>query len=67
MQTVSAKDMAMIKTILGRIVEQRRVTRHEHRQLTSLLLSAHNLSPEERTQINRVFDYLQSGQLKLVD
>ncbi len=43
------------------------ITRQEHLQLASLLLSNYKLSQEERRKINQTFDQVQTGQLKLVD
>jgi hypothetical protein len=43
------------------------MNRQEHLQLTSAILSDYRITDEERRQINRVFDYIQTGRLKLVD
>ena len=43
------------------------ITRQEHLQLTSLLLSNYKLSEEERRKINQAFEQVQTGQLRLID
>ncbi len=43
-----------------------RISRGEHRQLTSALLCNPSLSPEERRQINLLLDAVRMGRLKLV-
>lgn len=53
--------------ILDRILELRQLNRREHLHLASLLLANHRLTPEERRQINQIFDQLQSGQIKFTD
>jgi hypothetical protein len=56
-----------IKPWLDRILKLGQVTRREYLQMTSLLLSAHYLKPEERVQINRILDNLRVGKLKITD
>jgi hypothetical protein len=53
--------------ILDRILQQQKINRHEHLHLASSLLANQRLSPEQRRQINQIFDHIQSGQIKLVD
>jgi|GEM_PF-6350177 len=54
---------------LGQLIEQAQVlgqiSRGEHRQLTSALLSNPSLSTEERRQINLLLDAVRMGRLKL--
>ncbi|BAU15125.1 hypothetical protein LEP3755_56820 [Leptolyngbya sp. NIES-3755] len=53
--------------ILARILESRQLNRYEHLHLASLLLANHRLTPEERRQINQIFDQIQAGRIKLID
>lgn len=55
------------KRIVDRILERGRINRHEHLHLASALLANQRLTPEERRQINLIFDQIQSGRIKLVD
>lgn len=48
-------------------MESGQLSRQEHVQLTSVVLSDSKLSNEDRRQINLIFDYLQTGRLKLAD
>jgi hypothetical protein len=57
----------IIKPAVEQILKKGKMNRQEHIQLTSALLSDHQMTDEERRQINRVFDYLQIGRLKLED
>lgn len=55
------------KRIIERIFQVRRLNRQEHLHLASVLLASHRITEEERRQINRIFDDIQSGRIKLVD
>jgi hypothetical protein len=59
--------LRMIKPTVEQILEKGKLNRQEHLQLTSAMLSDHQMTNEERRQINRVFDYLQIGRLQLED
>jgi len=59
--------LRIIKPTVELILEKGKMNRQEHIQLTSAMLSDHQMTEEERRQINRVFDYLQIGRLKLED
>jgi hypothetical protein len=59
--------LKIIKPTVERILEKGQINRQEHIQLTSAMLSDYQMTDEERRQINRVFDYLQIGRLKLED
>lgn len=59
--------LRIIKPAVELILEKGKMNRQEHIQLTSAMLSDHQMTDKERRQINRVFDYLQIGRLKLED
>lgn len=59
--------MRIIKPAVEQILEKGKISRQEHIQLTSALLSHDQMTDEERCQINRLFDYLQIGRLKVED
>ena len=59
--------LRIIKPAVEQILEKGKMNRQEHIQLTSAMLSDYQMTDEERRQINRVFDYLQMGRLKLED
>ena len=66
MRSVAAKNPS-VKQLVDRILVMGQITRLEHLQLTSTLLSAQRISSDDRVQINRVFDLIQTGRLKFVD
>jgi hypothetical protein len=59
--------LRIIKPAVEQILEAGQMSRQDHLQLTSAILSDPQMTDEERRQINRVFDYVQIGRLKLVD
>jgi len=65
--TVPGKSGLSVKNITERVIESGQLSRQEHVQLTSAVLSDSKLSNEDRRQINLIFDYLQTGRLKLAD
>jgi hypothetical protein len=65
--TVQSKSGIVLRQMVDQIISAGRINRHEHLQLTSAILSDYSITDEERRQINRVFDYVQIGRLKLVD
>jgi len=65
--TIQSKSGIVLRQMVDQIISAGRINRQEHLQLTSAILSDYSITDEERRQINRVFDYVQSGRLKLVD
>lgn len=55
-----------INELVEQILESDQIRRLEHLQLTSAILSDKNITEEERRQINRIFDYIQTGRIKIV-
>lgn len=64
---IQSKPSLVIQPLVARIIASGHMSRKEHVQLTSAILSDQNMTNEDRQQINRVFDYIQIGRLKLID
>ncbi len=56
-----------IGLIVERIINSAHLSRQEYLQLVTTFLSDYKVTDEERRQINRIFDDLQIGRLKIVD
>jgi hypothetical protein len=56
-----------IESLIIRILNERRITRTDQQCLMSALLSKEALTSEEHNQINRVFDALRRGLIRVVD
>ncbi len=67
MRSIQSKSSLGIRPTVESIIQSGQITRQDHINLTSTLLSTAKMSDEDRIQINRIFDYIQSGRLKLVD
>ena len=58
---------ASLKKITDRILRVGQVNRQEYAQLTSLLLCNHKITSEDLRAINRIFDSIKQGTLKIID
>jgi len=56
-----------VKKIVDRILRSGKMSRQDHILLTSTVLAEDNVSEVNRRQLNRLFDYIQTGQLKFID
>lgn len=53
--------------LIDQILSSGQINRQEHLYLASILLSNQKATEKERRQINRIFDYIQTGRVKLID
>lgn len=67
MWTAARQSSSDIAALIEQIIAVGRMSRQEHLRLTSTILADDKITEEERRQINRIFDYIQTGRLKLVD
>lgn len=60
-----------VKPIFSSTIEQilssKQVSRHQHLQLTSMLLSNQQVTEIDRLNINRVLEKVELGQVNLID
>ncbi len=56
-----------IEEIVNRIISSGKMSRQDHILLTSIAVKNGEMSAETRRHINRIFDYIQTSRLKLVD
>ncbi|NET62257.1 MAG: hypothetical protein F6K47_40970 [Symploca sp. SIO2E6] len=54
-------------SIVDSILSTGQLSRLEHLQLVSTILSDYKVNDEQRSQINLIFDNLQTGRFQLVD
>lgn len=64
---IQGQSTQTVKQIVDRILNTGQLSRLEHLQLVTTLLSDYKVTDEERSQLNRVFDELQIHRLKIVD
>ncbi len=53
--------------VIERIFASRRITRADQERFMSALLAKSSLTAAEQVQVNRVFDALRSGLIRVVD
>ncbi|NJL37629.1 MAG: hypothetical protein HC879_15020 [Leptolyngbyaceae cyanobacterium SL_5_9] len=58
---------ASVEQIVEQLLAARRISRADQEKFMSVLLSKRALTPAEQNQVNRVFDGLRTGRLKVVD
>ncbi|MFQ4140662.1 hypothetical protein [Chlorogloeopsis sp. ULAP02] len=66
-KTIGNQADLAVEKIVNRIIASGKMSRKDHILLTSSVLTNGELSDESRRQINRIFDYIQTSRLKLVD
>lgn len=66
-RTVNNESELTVKKIVDGIIASGQLSRKDHMLLTSTVMIDGEISDGERRQINRIFDYIQTGRLKLVD
>jgi len=58
---------ASVEQIVEQMLAARRISRADQEKFMAVLLAKRVLTPAEQVQVNRVFDGLRSGRLKVVD
>jgi hypothetical protein len=65
--SVYIQSETVVKPVVDRILRSGKLSPQDHDLLTSVVLNRNDISEAERRQINRIFDHIQTGQLKLTD
>ncbi len=55
-----------LKQMVDRILTSGYLSRFEYLQLVTTFLSDYKVTDDERSKINRIFDHLQTGRMKIV-
>ncbi|MGB3240040.1 MAG: hypothetical protein WBB29_17225 [Geitlerinemataceae cyanobacterium] len=63
----AALSNSIVRQLIDMCLNSERITRQEYVQLTSVILSNRNISEEDLHQLNRIFDRVQMGRIKLID
>jgi hypothetical protein len=67
MKSIDYQSEVAIKKIVDKIIFSKVYSRKDHSLLTEVISNISDVSDGERRRIYRIFDYIQTGQLKLVD
>jgi hypothetical protein len=66
-RSITHKLNSAIQPIVEQIIASGKMNRQQYLQLASAILADQQLTDEDRRIINRAFDYVQTGRLKLTD
>jgi hypothetical protein len=66
-KTLDNKSELAVEAIVNRIIASGEMSRQDHALLTSTVLNNGEINEGGRRQINRIFDHIQTGRLKLVN
>jgi hypothetical protein len=66
-QIAESQSESFVQKLVDGIITSGEMSRQDYSLLTSTLTADGEVSDTERRQINRIFDYIQTGRLKLVD
>lgn len=66
-KTTKNKTGFTVNQTVEKVMNNSKITRRQHIELTNAILSENKISEEERRQINRILDYIQIGKIKIVD
>jgi hypothetical protein len=67
MRTNLNKEKPIFSSTIEDILSSKQVSRHQHLQLTSMLLSNQQVTETDRLNINRVLEEVDLGQVDLID
>lgn len=56
-----------VTQFVEKIIASRRISNRQYHQLSAAILADGEIDDEERYQINRLFDAIQSGQVKIIN
>ncbi len=61
------RSSASFKDTTDQILSAGQLNRQEYAQMTSLLLSNHKITAQERRMMNHIFDSIKEGTIKVID
>ncbi|PZV18365.1 MAG: hypothetical protein DCF22_01920 [Leptolyngbya sp.] len=67
MRTQSNKAKPIFSSTIDYILSSKKVSRHQHLQLTSMLLSNQQVTEIDRLNINRVLEEVELGHVDVID
>ena len=67
MWSIQSQPNVTLHQLVDQILAAGEMSRQDHLQLTSILLAEQKLLDSDRNKINRIFDHISTGRLKLID
>ncbi|MGF1524297.1 MAG: hypothetical protein ACFBSF_18405 [Leptolyngbyaceae cyanobacterium] len=65
--TEPSDDMQELTALVDNCIATRNITYQQYQKLSSMVLADGNVDDQERKQINRLFDAIQIGRVKIVN
>ena len=56
-----------VASLVDTFIKARRITHHQYQDLYALIMADGNVDEQERRSINRLFDAIQLGSVKIID
>jgi hypothetical protein len=66
-KTAETEPEIAVKVLVDKIIFSGKLSRRDHKLLTIFVYDDNDITEGDRRQVNRVFDRIQTGQLKLID
>lgn len=67
MKTEAHLPLSEAQPVIDRIIAAGKISRSDQQRFMSAMLSQNTLGKSEQAQINRIFDLLRAGRLRVVD
>ncbi|MEO0757835.1 MAG: hypothetical protein AAFY78_13295 [Cyanobacteria bacterium J06648_16] len=67
MQPDSSRPKSDVKKMVDRLIVTKRISYTQYQELSNLVLADGTVDEQERRQINRLFDAIQSGAVRIID
>ena len=65
--TEPSNDMQELTALVDSCIAARNISYNQYQELSAMVLADGNIDDQERQQINRLFDAIQIGRVKIVD
>ena len=63
----ASEDPQALVILIDRFIASRSISQRQYRTLSAMVLADGNIDEHERQQINRLFDAIQNGRIKVID
>jgi hypothetical protein len=67
MESQECQSTIDVAQFVGKLISSRQISRRQYEQLSAAILADGKIDQEELRQINRLFDAIRAGQLRIVD
>jgi hypothetical protein len=66
-RAIPGNRLGSTKALIQQVMDSGQMDQQQHLQLTSAILAGRHVTDEDRRQINRIFDCIQTGRIKLIE